>query len=540
MHIFSPDGITYFMTMSTNQIFVSSDPCAWDGRSTMLYDDPTVTDFWAPQLFSVGSKVYVTISLTDIACGNGPQCRSAYYAEVLSLPTATARLVHGPTLRFAAPAGCAYGNIPSTPPRGQYPPRYDTHIGLDSDVFVDPDTDTVWLAYASDFNEQGWLESIGIVQLNKDLSIMCRQDNALFPFTNAAGTAGKIDSDPMMTNYCDALLGSGNKCPPFTTRAVDSRNAQEGPALMRRNGWLYLFYSGASWSGALCWPQALLAADASSKIELHSAGPDYSVSFIAARTMADLGTQPASGIVCVPGRRLCGRFVVSYDVNGVRQVFGHGRPFQTPDGTWMFGFHHDAIPLTHRDTYVAPITFVDRNDSLGDVWIMPIFPDVSSMSPRIREGNLVPPPPPLSPSPSPPSRPPPRPRPPPPPSLLSSSPPPPPPPSLLSSPPPPPPLLLLSSPPPPPPLLLLSSPPPPPPSSPPILYSPPSLKLYPPPLILSKPPAPDMLKEVGVPAIVAAAVVAVIVAAIAAFCVFRTERKVHATVPPKKQQFMVL
>jgi len=49
-----------------------------------------------------------------------------------------------------------------------------------------------------------------------------------------------------------------------------------------------------------------------------------------------------------------------------------------------------------------------------------------------------------------------------------------------------------------------------------------------------------MLKEVGVPAIVAAAVVAVIVAAIAAFCVFRTERKVHATVPPKKQQFMVL
>lgn len=138
-------------------------------------------------------------------------------------------------------------------------------------------------------------------------------------------------------------------CSGWTARA-GGRFVFEGQALMRRKGWVYLFYSGSVWSST-----------------------NYAVSWIAAPSVREL----ADGSVT----RLEGQYVVPYDVGLVRHTFGHGRPVLGQDGeTWFYSFHHltPKSGIGPRRAFLAPIQFVDLRDGRGDVWIQPILPPVNS------------------------------------------------------------------------------------------------------------------------------------------------------------------
>ena len=52
-----------------------------------------------------------------------------------------------------------------------------------------------------------------------------------------------------------------------------------------------------------------------------------------------------------------------------------------PDGvSWLFGFHHLPLAegLNTRRAFMAPLTFVDRHDGRGDVWVQPILVHVNN------------------------------------------------------------------------------------------------------------------------------------------------------------------
>lgn len=152
--------------------------------------------------------------------------------------------------------------------------------------------------------------------------------------------------------YCSRMGVLG--CSGWTAKA-GGRFVFEGQALMRRKGWIYLFYSASVWSST-----------------------NYGVSWLAAPSVREL----ADGSVT----RLEGQFVVPYDIGGVaRQTFGHGRPILGPDGvTWYFSFHHLAPKAgsAPRRAFLAPITFVDLRDGRGNIWIQPVLPPVDSNANR--------------------------------------------------------------------------------------------------------------------------------------------------------------
>ncbi len=124
----------------------------------------------------------------------------------------------------------------------------------------------------------------------------------------------------------------------------------EGPMLFRRNGYVYLIVSHASWDSGY-----------------------YAAAWFAAPSVEELDiTQGPSP------NRLTGRLLVPSN----DQSFGHGSAVLGPDGeSWFYLHHHlnhsachDNSDVCARDLFLSPIEWEDRGDGKGAVWIRTQFP----------------------------------------------------------------------------------------------------------------------------------------------------------------------
>ena len=106
----------------------------------------------------------------------------------------------------------------------------------------------VWLSWSSDDNVPlgpGGIgvQSIGITRLDKDtLAVSCEPGNLILPIVDVAQFEAPSSR---MASYCTFMGVAG--CPPFTASAW-GRFVFEGPSLMRRKGWVYLFFSASYWT----------------------------------------------------------------------------------------------------------------------------------------------------------------------------------------------------------------------------------------------------------------------------------------------------
>lgn len=288
-------------------------------------------------------------------------CRSSYYA-VLSRPLPDPGLsasasgwvpIRASQLRrFRTSPSCPLNaSLPRSFLPGQFTPKR-LYIGIDTDIWTDPLTGEVWLSWSSDDNVAMTaglsVQAIGISRLDPNtLEIACEPNNLIMPVTNPL----TFGSGPT-SFYCTKMGVPG--CSGWTAKA-GGRFVYEGQALMRRKGWVYLFYSASVWSST-----------------------NYGVSWLAAPSVREL--------VDGSPTRLEGQYVVPYDAGLERHTFGHGRPILGADGsTWYFSFHHLAPKsgAGPRRAFLAPITFVDIGDGRGDVWVQPILPPVDRNANRM-------------------------------------------------------------------------------------------------------------------------------------------------------------
>jgi len=154
--------------------------------------------------------------------------------------------------------------------------------------------------------------------------------------------------------YCDGCdqmlsntIGRYNE-QMMTIDGCCSWGVNEGVSFFRRNGWLYALMSGSAWDSAY-----------------------YHVFFVAAKSFEEMDYRYYGDT------RLVGRFLIPSE----DQSFGHGTAILAPDNeSWYYIHHH----LNHtncmdygnclRDVWISPIEFEDRDDGLGDVWIVPRWP----------------------------------------------------------------------------------------------------------------------------------------------------------------------
>lgn len=261
---------------------------------------------------------------------------------------------------------------------------------LDSDIFQDPLDGRVWLSYAwysnsptTSENECQYYfgEHIAFVELNaSDLSVKCPADGVPTAYVPvnckvAEGTvqgpengelgkelrsyyqkihsAQPLDFPEPLASNIDFRRGKHNEI--FRTSVSGTCKGEwcivEAPSMLRRNGWVYMFFSGSAFDS-----------------------PNYGVAYIAARTVPELADK---------FKRIAGQFIIPYTTaGGIRHNFGHGHPVQDAEGNWWFVYHHMNQTACRtsgncsRDVYLSPIQFVNVGDGLGDVYIKPIQPTV--------------------------------------------------------------------------------------------------------------------------------------------------------------------
>lgn len=328
-HVFQASDSLYLLTATGGVVLGSPSGCTgYASLGSLWNNDAGLTEFWAPHFFRVSGRDYVTTTGRRTSCTlpSLVACRTIWWAPLngsfVSIRTSALR-------RFTPEAGCS-----TLMPRSYDGTANRTlWMGLDSDVWEDPLTKEVWLSYSTDYTDTE--QHVGIVQLNsQSLAVKCSPPTFIRPFSNVR----LLESDQSMANYV-CSFGVPWPCSSGFTASATGRWVYEGSSLMRRGSWIYLFFSASEWS--------------SSK---------YGVFFIAARTVAGLADAQT---------RLRGQFVPPTAMG----VYGHGRPFQALDGRWFFSFHrNNPGSPDNRTAWVAPVTFVDRADGLGDVWIRPIQP----------------------------------------------------------------------------------------------------------------------------------------------------------------------
>ena len=367
VHVFAYDEHTFLMTCTGETAWASTEGCSgYHAVGLWRYDNPNVsyTMVWGPQIARMpDGSIILTATLNFVVYWANITTRfRGIWEGSESVRTSEMR-------KFVAAPGCKE-NVPTS----------DEGMGIDTDLWVDyaGPTPRIMLSWAG----------VGITELNPDMSVKCDPSLVVQLF----GDGTYLETDAKMTGYCawmgepwcggfDAHAGPDNNMaaiPPHPDRNDDP--IQEGPSLMRRKGWVYLFFSASDYRS-----------------------DQYAVSFVAARTVAGLADER---------NRLRGQFIPPSVVDGAPSIFGHGRPFQRgspadPDAPWFFGFHHNYGSVGYADprtAWIAPITFVDMHDGRGDVWIRPIQP----INPHRGQSS---PPPEVSPPPTSPSVPTPRPSP---------------------------------------------------------------------------------------------------------------------------------
>ncbi|MCA9583033.1 MAG: hypothetical protein KC416_14635, partial [Myxococcales bacterium] len=232
----------------------------------------------------------------------------------------------------------------------------DRVVRGDSDVFRDPDTGRVWLAYSWSTPsppKTAWERSnhgvhVGIVELDaKDLpSIRCSENTPVLHVGNPHDMAFRTK----LQKYCDrcgeSLGFERDRQDQIVQRDGFTWSVMGGPSMFRRGDFVYVLMHGGQWDSG------------------------YShVFWVAAETVEQL----ENGNLF----RIAGRFLIPSE----GMSFGQGQAVVGPDGEhWYFvhqGLDQAACRATGdcvRNLWTSPIEFEDRNDGRGEVWIKARFP----------------------------------------------------------------------------------------------------------------------------------------------------------------------
>lgn len=332
-HVFRISDTLYLLTATEGRVLTSQDGCTdFVSIGPLWNHDADFSDMWAPQVARIAGKVYLTTTGRRASCtGDAVSCRTVWWTPLDGVYSS----IRTSSLRpFVSEIGCG-GPVPRS---GQtQAPLY--RMGLDSDLWEDPQTGEAWLSWSTDYADRQ--QHVGIARVDpKTLAVLCDSPALIRPFENLS----LLEQDRNMTSYVCSFPGIPWLCTPGFTASATGRHVYEAPSLMRRGEWIYLFFSASDYRS-----------------------DKYGVFFLAARSVRELAD---------PTTRLRGQYVPPTVVAGTSQVFGHGRPFQATGGRWFFSMHRNNAPnaVSPRLAWIAPITFVDKGDGLGDVWIRPIQP----------------------------------------------------------------------------------------------------------------------------------------------------------------------
>lgn len=325
---------------------------------------------WAPHLARVGPGAF-QLSFTATAYAT-PQAECPPYGEDGGVFLASSSSPAGPYALAERPWEplTAGGHVTACPASVEASIPHSTDLAsndcqggscqgiirLDSDVFRDPATGRWWMGYAWYTNtppqvaweESNYGEHVSLVELDAS-------DPFAVPCTPSvpvvfAGNPHDDATTERLRDYCDRcdeqLSFTRGRFDEEFVRDGHSWGVVEGPSLIRRNGYVYLFMSGSVWDSAF-----------------------YHVFWAAAPTVEELAFDNPS--------RLVGRYLIPSE----GQSFGHGSAVLGPDGKNFYFVHHrlrhaacrDAGDCA-RDVWVSPLEFEDRGDGLGDVWVKPRFP----------------------------------------------------------------------------------------------------------------------------------------------------------------------
>ncbi len=325
---------------------------------------------WAPHLARVGPSAY-QLSFTATAYDE-PQAECPPYGEDGGVFVASSSSPRGPFALAERPWEplTAGGHVNDCPAEVEAGIPHSTDfasddcqggscqniIRLDSDVFRDSADGRWWMGYAWYTNTpprvpweaSNYGEHVSLVGLdaNDPFAVPCSPDVPVV----FAGNPHDDATAERLADYCprcDEMLSfSRGRFDEEFVRDGHSWGVVEGPSLLRRKGYVYLFMSGSVWDSAY-----------------------YHVFWAAAPTV--------EGLAYDNPERLVGRYLIPSE----GQSFGHGSAVLGPDGKRHYFVHHR---LRHeacrdegdcaRDVWVSPLEFEDRGDGLGDVWVKPRFP----------------------------------------------------------------------------------------------------------------------------------------------------------------------
>ncbi len=385
VRVSGPAGATYHLTSTVHNggdfpRYTSSDLIHWDAAAQGLLGRTNAPDSsmeingahfcsrWAPELVELGPGSFM-LSFTAQRYA-APQSPCPGYAEDSGVYLAWSPTPEGP---FALPEKPweplpAGGQISNCPLRPELPHSVDVASGdcqgtychhiirLDSSAFFDPSTGRWWLAYAWYTNTPPLVpweldnhgEHVHLVELDASDPFAVRCDLGV-PQIHAGNPHDGATLARLAASCpgCDQMLSmSRGRQGEEMARDGVSWGVVEGPSLLRRGEYVYLFLSGSAWDSAY-----------------------YHVYWVAAKSVEELAFDN-------PGR-LVGRFLIPSD----GQSFGHGSAVLGPDGERWYFVHHrlDHAPCKEqgwcaRDVWVSPIEFEDRGDGLGAVHVRPRWP----------------------------------------------------------------------------------------------------------------------------------------------------------------------
>ena len=387
LRVVSADGIVSYVLVATSgfgdiPMYTSPDLIHWtrlsvgafrqthSGNGSIEINGTHYCDIWAPDLTQVGEAVFMlSFSATryDEAQSSCPAYRErgGVYVASSSSPTgpfATSDHLWEPLVLQTNLTTCdetirdnVPGSLESASRNCQGGPCHHV-IRLDSYAWQDPTTARWWMGYSWYTNDPPMVEwefanhgeHVSLVELdaNDPFTILCDPDVAQIHIANPHSNE-TIEALRSYCPRCDEQLAFDRGRDNSPMMMSDSSWAiAEGVSLFRRGNYVYALMSGSAWDSGF-----------------------YHVYWIAAPTVEELWFENSN--------RLEGRFLIPSN----DQAFGHGSPVLGPDGTSWFYVHHR---LNHancvnngdcsRDVWINPITFEDRSDSRGDIWIEARFP----------------------------------------------------------------------------------------------------------------------------------------------------------------------
>ncbi|MBI2395800.1 MAG: family 43 glycosylhydrolase [Deltaproteobacteria bacterium] len=382
----------YYLTATSGSgadipVLRSNDLLTWKQLPKKLLDRPTTPggstplhgrhycNVWAPEIVQLGpSSFMLQFTATRFAAAQ-PSCPgtdedSGVYVAWSDKPTGPFARDDRPGEPFATGARSGSCALRERLPRSLDVAEGDCKGGpchqimrLDSTVFRDEADGRWWMAYAWYTNSPtkvAWEasnhgEHVNLVELDpKDpFAVRCDAAAAQVNVVNAHDPVLKSQLQNGCERCGEMLSFSRGRFDEEMVRDGHRWGVSEAPSLLRRNGWVYAFFSHSAWDSAF-----------------------YAVSWVAARTVEELATGSPT--------RISGRYLIPS--NGLS--FGHGSPVLGPDGRSHYYVHHrlqhgacKATGACARDVWISPLEFEDRGDGRGDAWIKPRFP---AEDPKVR------------------------------------------------------------------------------------------------------------------------------------------------------------